>query len=189
MRAGRGARSKEITGPERYGSEFDLPNHPVVGVSWYEAAAFCRWLSERLNMPIALPTEAQWEKAARGMDGRRYPWGNEIDAEKVNYGDTGIRSTSAVGIFPQGESPYAAHEMSGNVWEWTADWYDSNYYANSPDRNPPGPESGNSRTLRGGSWNYFEDGVRCANRGNSGIRSIAATDGGFRVVSPGAVGR
>ena len=156
---------KEITGPERYGSEFDLPNHPVVGVSWYEAAAFCRWLSEQLDMPIALPTDAQWEKAARGTDGRRYPWGQEIDCEKVNYVDTGIESTSAVGIFPQGESPYDAHELSGNVWEWTADRFDSNYYTNSPDKNPAGPRCGRSRTLRGGSWYVSEYGVRCAGRG------------------------
>ena len=93
-----------------------------------------------------------------------------------------------MGIFPQGESPYAAHEMSGNVWEWTADWYDSDYYANSPDRNPTGPESGDYRTLRGGSWNDFVDRVRCAVR-LGGLSGRPPQRLRFALVSPGAVGR
>lgn len=111
---------QEITGPESYGSDSDQPNHPVVGVSWYEAMAFCRWLSEQTGKKITLPTEEQWEKAARGTDGRKYPWGNTIDPDKANYWDTKIQHTTPVGSYPAGASPYGALDMAGNVWEWTA---------------------------------------------------------------------
>lgn len=108
-----------IQGPRRQGGDFDLPNHPVVFVSWYEAVAFCGWLAKKLGQPILLPTEAQWEKAARGTDGRRYPWGPEITPEHANYADTGIGATSSAGVFPQGQSPYGLQDAAGNVWEWT----------------------------------------------------------------------
>jgi formylglycine-generating enzyme required for sulfatase activity len=114
-----------------------LPNHPVVGVTWYEALAYCRWLTEQLQIwegtpkPLAallragvgwtvrLPTEAEWEKAARGMDGRISPWGNMPDSNRANYDNTGIGGTSAVGCFSGGASPYGVLDLSGNVWEWT----------------------------------------------------------------------
>jgi hypothetical protein len=104
--------------PEKWGGAFDLPNHPVVRVGWYEAVAFCNWLGAKLGVEVFLPTEAQWEKAARWTDGRAYPWGEQATPDHTNYADTNIRATCAVGIFPLGASPYGALDMSGNVWEW-----------------------------------------------------------------------
>ncbi|MEI2693128.1 MAG: SUMF1/EgtB/PvdO family nonheme iron enzyme [Anaerolineae bacterium] len=92
------------TEPGKYGGVFDLPNHPVVGVTWYEAVAFCNWLGHKLGRPVSLPTEAQWERAARHTDGRRYPWGAEITPDHANYDATGIGTTTAVGIFSKGKS-------------------------------------------------------------------------------------
>jgi formylglycine-generating enzyme required for sulfatase activity len=160
------------TGPRTYGGVFDLPNYPVVMVTWYEAVAFCRWLTERLreagelgpNQGVALPTEAEWEKAARGQDGRIFPWGDEFDAAKCNVGDTGIGTTSAVGIFPAGASPYRALDVAGNVLEWVADWYGEDYYSQSPTQNPTGPDFGIAKVLRGGSWLYDRWDARCASR-------------------------
>lgn len=129
-------------------SKWNNPQQPVVGVSWHDAEAYCRWAGKRL------PTEAEWEKAARGTDERRYPWGNEWDKKRANGSESGIGRTTPVGQYPGGVSPYGAEDMAGNVWEWVADWYDADYYQRSPERNPRGPELGSGKVVRGGSWYY-----------------------------------
>ena len=180
---------ENVTGSEHYGVAFDFFNQPVVGVSWYEATAFCGWLTERLRdcgaLPetevIRLPTEAEWEKAARGEDGRIFPWGDQITPEHANYGDTGLGVTSAVGCFPQGASPYGCEEMAGNVYEWCQDWFGEEYYEASPPENPTGPDSGSARVIRGGDWGIFAADCRSAYRLNldPGKRFVGV---GFRLL-------
>jgi len=169
-----------MNAPIHYGSVSDLPNHPVVGVSWYEAVAFCNWLSIRFGFAVRLPSEAEWEKAARGLDGRKYPWGNEITAERASYLDTAIQSTSAVGIFPAGESPYGLLDVSGNVMEWT-----NSRFAEYPYDVADGRESSDSeglRAVRGGAWYSNSMYVRCAYRlGYNPFGGFAWV--GFRVMS------
>jgi len=139
-------------------------DHPIVMVSWHDADAFTKWLSQKWNKRITLPTEAQWEKAARGTDGRIYPWGNETPNSKLlNYNDR-AGDTTAVGSHPQGASAYGALDMAGNVREWVADWYDGEYYRISPPRNPQGPLNGIDRVQRGGSWSDNERDVRSSFR-------------------------
>lgn len=127
-------------------------DHPINCVTWHQARTYCLWVNKRL------PSEAEWEKAARGTDARVYPWGNDWDAAKVNSKESGISATVAVGVFQLGASPYGALDMAGNVWEWTEDWYNTSYYEQSPVENPRGPDAGETRVLRGGAWlNTKED--------------------------------
>jgi formylglycine-generating enzyme required for sulfatase activity len=171
------------TGPEPSGGVYDLPNHPVVGVSWYEAVAFCRWLTAKMGMHIELPSEAQWEKAARGPSTssgctRRYTWGDQADPNRANYTDTGIRATSTVGCFPGGASPCGALDMAGNVWEWCRTKRQGTYedYQDAEDL-----EGAAGRVVRGGSFAHDARYARCACRDYI-VPDGWGRDGGFRVV-------
>jgi formylglycine-generating enzyme required for sulfatase activity len=123
--------------------------HPMMDITWYDALEYCEWRGG------SLPTEAQWEKAARGTDQRRYPWGDEpVTCERSRYGDCGWM-TAPVGSHPEGVSPYGVHDMAGNAWEWIYDWYDQDYYQISPSENPTGPEKDTGwKSERGGAWFY-----------------------------------
>jgi eukaryotic-like serine/threonine-protein kinase len=157
-------------------------NHPVVDISWDNANDYCAWLVKRTGCRLRLPTDAEWEKAARGTDGRVYPWGNETPTcSKANYAGC-VGGTSLAGKYPQGASPYGILDMAGNVWEWTADWYAEDYYKRSPEKNPQGPEHGISRVIRGSSWDNVKSSLRTSLRNAFGPDFAHGHDLGFRCV-------
>lgn len=189
--------NEEVTSPLKLGEPWNLPNHPRVGVNWYEALAFCRWLTKVLqeagellqDQEVTLPSEPQWEKAARGENGRCYPWGSDPDLDLANYEDLGIGTTSAVGCFPGGASPYGLADVSGNVWEWTRSLWGKNWrntefaYPYDPEDSREDLDAGDkiSRVLRGGAFYNYSPVVRCAYRFRD-VPLIRVKNYGFRVV-------
>jgi len=161
-------------------------NHPIVLVNWHDAQAYCQWLEKTLSETrkapaaiqallkngyhIRLPTEAEWEKAARGLhsarseDARIYPWGDDFDPNRANTFEIQLGTTTPVGCFASGASTYGIMDICGNVFEWCEDWFHEKYYADSPKRNPKGPEKGDFKVVRGGSWRYHRYYARCALR-------------------------
>jgi formylglycine-generating enzyme required for sulfatase activity len=161
---------------------FNNPAQPVVGVCWHEVRAYCAWLSTQSKTPFRLPTEAEWEAAARGKQGRRYAYGPTFDAAKCNTFESHIRRTTPVGIFPGGETLEGIADLCGNVWEWTSSAYLDYPYAGSPEREDPARMDVQHRVLRGGSWYVDRGNARAAYRGwfDPDVRYYSF---GFRVVS------
>jgi formylglycine-generating enzyme required for sulfatase activity len=162
-----------------------LANQPVVNVSWYDAVAYCKWLSSVTGEEYRLPTEAEWEKAARSSDERMYPWGNKRPTpQHANYKKewSGRKTILDVGSFERGKSPYWVYEMSGNVWEWCSDWYADDTYMSSDRSNPQGPEKNwSSKVVRGGSWASRADMIRSTARYGY-YPELKSSRGGFRIV-------
>jgi formylglycine-generating enzyme required for sulfatase activity len=164
--------TNRIKGPQN-AAKFSDPNHPRIGVSWYEADAYARWRGGRL------PTEAEWEYAARGPKSPIYPWGDTWDKTRANVNSAGV---TVVVTYAQGKSWVGAFDMSGNVWQWVSDWYLDTYYEQMVKDDPQGPPGAGSHTLRGGAWDYTETYARSANRYDLAPDS-RGFDIGFRVVT------
>jgi formylglycine-generating enzyme required for sulfatase activity len=159
--------------------------HPVTLVGFADAKAYCEWRSRKTERLIRLPSEAEWEKAARGgLESNRFPWGNNLDETRANYLPDGAakheRNTSPVGSYPP--NTFGLHDMAGNVWEWVSDWYASDYYSRTPYTNPRGPEDGTMRIVRGGAWVSGPGYLRCGCRHELPPDSYAYSIG-FRVAS------
>ena len=158
---------------------FSHPQQPVVAVSWFEAVAYCEWLSGQTGHRYRLPTEVEWERAARGgAEGKLYPWGDEPPQSLPDYGRRWLTGPEPVGrCAPNG---FGLFDIGDNVHEWCSDWYQADYYAVSPERNPQGPETGTRRASRGGSWRHHIKVARCAAR-SSIPPQFQYADYGFRV--------
>ncbi|KMP11080.1 hypothetical protein UZ36_05575 [Candidatus Nitromaritima sp. SCGC AAA799-C22] len=155
--------------------DFNGPNQPVVGVSWKEAQAYCRWRGGRL------PTEAEWEKASRGKRPIIYPWGNEPpDSKKLNFNED-IKKTTPVGSYEEGKSDYGVYDLSGNVAEWVHDWHLAEFYLFSSKANPLGPDKGQYKIIRGGNWRNISQDVDMIYR-NATVPSVRNKTVGFRCV-------
>jgi formylglycine-generating enzyme required for sulfatase activity len=160
-------------------SNFNHPDQPVIAVSWFEAMRFCEWLSSVTERKYRLPTEAEWERAARGgTEGRMYPWG---DAPPQSLPDYDRRwKTGPEPVARYASNAFALYDIGENVHEWCSDWYQADYYSVSPEHNPAGPESGERRASRGGSWRHHVKVARCAAR-SSIPPQFQYADYGFRV--------
>jgi formylglycine-generating enzyme required for sulfatase activity len=159
---------------ELYVVDEGYEQHPLTGVNWHGAYAFTLWVNGRL------PTEAEWEKAARGsLEGKMYPWGDEEPTPTMaNFGEY-VGDTTPVGSYPPNRA--GLFDVAGNVSEWCLDWYHRNYYGHAPRENPKGPSTGSERVIRGGNWSYGESALRVAKRGKTWHR-IGKTNLGFRIV-------
>jgi formylglycine-generating enzyme required for sulfatase activity len=159
--------------------DFSHPEQPVIGVSWYDAMAYCAWLSSETARPFRLPTEAEWERAARGgIEQNEYPWGNSGPESLSNYSARWKTGPEPVGKAER--NGYELCDIGANVHEWCADWFSADYYGASPARNPQGPEQGTRRASRGGSWRHYTKVSRCAAR-SSIPPEFQYADYGFRV--------
>lgn len=178
---GRFLEATGATKPSTWGDgNFNHPDQPVTAVSWFEAVAHCEWLSRILGALVRLPSEAEWEYAARGgVEGAEYPWGNEPVVSRPEYAARWKVGPESVRQSPP--NGFGLYEMCENVHEWCSDWFDAGYYAVSPERNPRGPEVGTRKASRGGSWRHHVKIARCATR-SSIPPEFKYADYGFRVV-------
>jgi len=158
---------------------FNHPNMPVVATSWYEAVSYCEWLTRASGRPYRLPSEAEWERAARGVtEHSLYPWGDAPPEKVPGYAERWKSGPEPVGLYPP--NAFGLYNLGDNVHEWCLDWYDAGYYGRSPDRNPRGPASGSRRASRGGSWRHHIKVTRIAAR-SSIPPEFKYADYGFRV--------